>query len=517
MGVRDWFSRSSVDLRDVKAGKVRLTNGGKPVKVRSYAGASVGRLANDWRASSADANQEIRGGLEKLRNRSRKLYRDNPYAKGALTHIVNNIVGRGLSLQVQTGGFVREQDARAIEALWWLWNRPRYCDAAGKSSLTQLCRMITQAEKESGEVFLKKVRGFDRGIGVPLQLEILEADHVPVDMEGVYRLPNGRTNRIHQGIELNELNQPVAYWVRRMHPGNYQGLQSKPERVKASDMIHYFRPTRPGQLRGVPALHADMTRLKDLGAYEEAEILAARMSASKVAWLTNKESVGEETPDEIEADWEAGTLGVVPNGYEISTFDPQHPTSQVEGFVRHILRGIAAGLDVSYEAVTRDYSSTTYSSARTAIIPEREMYRSEQDRLGEHVLDRIFEWWMIAAHTAGSLDVAGWWDGQLARERIVEAVRWQPHGWKEIDPLKETNAKIQSRKDLQTTYADIYAEKGQDWREQFSQIAREKEEMQRLGLSEEDVEPIAPGEQEAVEDESRGNGTARTLEEWSFQ
>jgi len=75
---------------------------------RAYEGAMVSRLTSDWVTSNTSADAEIDGSLVRLRNRSRQLVRDNPYARQAIRAIGANVVGRGIRLQgrvpMQRGG-----------------------------------------------------------------------------------------------------------------------------------------------------------------------------------------------------------------------------------------------------------------------------------------------------------------------------------------------------------------------------------------------------------------------------
>ena len=48
--------------------------------VRTYQGALISRLTSDWMSSQSSADAEIKTSLRKLRDRSRELVRNNPYA-----------------------------------------------------------------------------------------------------------------------------------------------------------------------------------------------------------------------------------------------------------------------------------------------------------------------------------------------------------------------------------------------------------------------------------------------------
>ena len=66
---------------------------------RAYQGALVSRLTSDWVSSQLSADAEIRNSLRKLRDRSRELVRNNPYARQAKRTTQINIVGTGMKFQ----------------------------------------------------------------------------------------------------------------------------------------------------------------------------------------------------------------------------------------------------------------------------------------------------------------------------------------------------------------------------------------------------------------------------------
>jgi len=68
---------------------------------RTYQGAIISRLTADWLATQTSADAEIRTSLRKLRDRSREMVRNNPYAKQAKRTTQINVVGTGVALQAQ--------------------------------------------------------------------------------------------------------------------------------------------------------------------------------------------------------------------------------------------------------------------------------------------------------------------------------------------------------------------------------------------------------------------------------
>ena len=69
----------------------------------AYDGAKSGRRTDGWIAAGGDANTEVGASLIHLRNRSRDLLRNNPYASKAIAELVGNTVGTGIVPQAKTG------------------------------------------------------------------------------------------------------------------------------------------------------------------------------------------------------------------------------------------------------------------------------------------------------------------------------------------------------------------------------------------------------------------------------
>src|SRR5437763_391422 len=68
-----------------------------------YEGARSGRRTDGWVAGASDANVELLGALVYLRDRSRDLIRNNPYAVKAVEELVGNTVGTGITPQANSG------------------------------------------------------------------------------------------------------------------------------------------------------------------------------------------------------------------------------------------------------------------------------------------------------------------------------------------------------------------------------------------------------------------------------
>ena len=76
----------------VKRARARMTL----EQARKYDGAAGGRRNQNWHAPSTSADAALGPSLERLRNRSRDLSRNNPFAARAVQVLVNNTVGGGV-------------------------------------------------------------------------------------------------------------------------------------------------------------------------------------------------------------------------------------------------------------------------------------------------------------------------------------------------------------------------------------------------------------------------------------
>jgi hypothetical protein len=97
-----------------------------------------------------------------------------------------------------------------------------------------------------------------------------------------------------QGIALGNFGEPIGYWLFPTHPGAWMlpGARLASNFIPARDVLHVFRKRRPGQLRDVSWLAPVLLRLRDLGDYEAALLMKAKIEACLAAVVTDD---GEET------------------------------------------------------------------------------------------------------------------------------------------------------------------------------------------------------------------------------
>jgi lambda family phage portal protein len=452
---------------------------------RAYEGAMMSRLTADWVTGSTSADAEIDGSLVRLRNRSRQLVRDNPYARQAIRAIGANVVGRGIRMQARVpmlrgAGRLDQRLNGVIEGAWARWCRPSICHAAGRLSFPEVCRLAVCAMAESGEVFIRIVpEAFDGG-AIPLGLEIIEADYCD---EGKSSGPDAQGNEWRMGVKVNRWGRPVSYAFRSRHPGDIvNGIGHEVREVPADEIIHLLITERPGQTRGVPWLSAAVKRLHHLAGYEEAEVVRARASSSLMGFITSSEGElqGDEVYDgERVSNFEPGVFKYLAAGESVTVPQLDAPDGQFEPFLRAMLRAVAAAIGCSYETVSRDFSQSNYSSSRLSLLEDRENWKTLQDYLIDHLLRPIFERWMAAGVAAGALSLPGY---DTFPDRY-ESVRWFPRGWEWVDPAREVAAYKDAVRCGFKTQADVVAAGGADLEDVLQALADERARAQELGLT----------------------------------
>lgn len=498
----------------------------KPAQVRQFAAAGINRTTADWNALSTSGDAEVRTSLRLMRNRSRQLVRDNPYAKHAMRVIKNNVIGGGVTFQSQIkkrrGGKFDDDLNDKIEELFRQWCRAKNCDVTGQMSFAEMQRAVLGAVAESGEVLVRHIKGVAFGTSpVRFALQVFESDQLVDEWSG--RTADG--NEVRMGVEVDTFQRPVAYWMYPRHPGDFQFVPSQVQvnrliRVPADELTHLYLVDRPNLSRGVPWMHSVMLTLNHTDGYEESELIAARSSAAIMGFIQSPETgapdldaVGADAVQSGERvyDFESGLIKELAPGETFTGWNPTRPNAAMDPFMRYMLRRIAAGIGLSYESLSRDYSQSNYSSSRLALLDDRDCWRVLQGWFIEHFLQPVFDNWLDMAVMSKALTLPDW---EINGARY-EAVRWQPRGWEWVDPLKEANAAIKKVRAGFGTLADELAKQGLDFEDVMRQRRRELDLIADLGLVlDTDPAQVAmtgvaqPNVAPAEEDQDDATGTA---------
>lgn len=474
-----------------KPAAVRASSGSR---IRGFSGAADNRLSADWRPISVSADQEISQTLSKLRSRSRDLAMNNDYVKKFLSMCEQNIIGpAGMLLQNRardTSGALDKAANLSIEESWKVFSKPRNIDVAGAMGMRTLQAHIARLWPMDGEVFIRIVRNF-AGSEHRIAVQIIP----PELIDETYSVDLANGNRVRLGIERDSWGRAVAYYVKQDRHKSETTVSSNGKyytRLPADEVIHLMLTQFSDQTRGLPWLHTSMTRLHQLGAYEDAEVIAARIGASKMGFFTTADGKATALADGVDdegqflTDCAPGEFSVLPEGYTFQGFDPTHPAGNYGVFVKSALRGVAAGLGVSYTGLANDLESVNYSSIRAGLLDERDMWRTLQRQFADSVLDPVFSAWLEIAILSKKVNLP------FAKLDKFNAPSWLPRGWNWVDPTKDTEAAILGINSGLRTRRDVLAEQGKDLEEVLEQLAEEKKLIESYGLTLSETTPVPP-------------------------
>ncbi|ARU21346.1 hypothetical protein RSSE_c0923 [Ralstonia solanacearum] len=353
---------------------------------------------------------------ESLRIKSRDLVRRNAWAQAGIEAFVANAVGTGIKPQS-----LSTDDAfkAAVQALWRDWTAE--ADAASQTDFYGLQALACRAMLEGGECLIRlRPRRPEDGLTVPLQLQLLEAEHLPMTLN--VDLPptagaSGPGNVVRSGIEFDGLGRRVAYHLYRSHPDDGRlapmsgqgGLDTV--RVDASEIIHLYRVLRPGQIRGEPWLSRALVKLNELDQYDDAELVRKKTAAMFAGFVTRQSPednlMGEGLPDEAGISLvglEPGTLQILEPGEDIKFSDPADVGGSYGEFLRTQFRAVAAALGITYEQLTGDLTGVNYSSIRAGLLEFRRRCEMLQHSVLVHQMCRpVWAAWMKQAVLSGAL------------------------------------------------------------------------------------------------------------------
>lgn len=388
---------------------------------RHFEASGYGRRTEKWHRQTAGPAADANRGLRMLRGFSRDLVRNNPHAQRAVTVIATNTVGSGI---IPTFKGAR---SKRIKKTWADWAGTKSCDFYDNMDFYGLQEQVMRAVAESGDALI--VRRWNWGNKVGFDLQVLESDFL--DETKTLQTENGF---ILQGVEFDRAGRRLGYWLYEEHPNEIGKLNSNVSRfVPKSEVIHVFEVLRPGQVRGIPMGVSAFIRIKDFDEFQDAQLHTQKVAACFVMTVTNTNPLPAEMrgvePEPLTERFEPGQIMELQYGRE-AKFSQPPSVSGTDTYSMTVLRSIASGYNITYEAMTNDYSMVNFSSGRMGWLEFARSITSWQNKL------------MITKMCHG---VYEWFEQGLS---IMEGIKptasatWTTPRREMIDPLKEGAAII---------------------------------------------------------------------------
>lgn len=404
----------------------------------AYQGASGSVRATNWNANiDYSPNSGLVPELTLLRNRARNAYRNHPYIFKAINSLVSDEIGSGI---------IPRSTSSQATALNEYWERvSANIDPEGVLSFPMMMAQIASERRVAGEVFIRKRIRRNSSYGSPLQLQVLEADYCPENMNEVR--PNG--NKVRAGIEFNRTGQRVAYWFYVDHPadGIYSGSREsylkRKVRIPARDVIHHFMPTRAGQLRGESDITQALVKTNTLEKYSDAEMQRKESKSNYTGAVYRDPKVFE--ADEEDTVVQQGSMNIMPNsmvellpGETIELFDGDKTGSGYDLYINEQLRAIAAALEIPFEFMTGNFSNLNDRLLRGVVDAYRRRIKMFQQLAVDQICKPVWRWSLEAAVLTGELNLSGY--GNDPKEH--NKVEWSPEAWSYTNPVQDVQARV---------------------------------------------------------------------------
>lgn len=478
-----------------------------PVKPRAlYEAANPldGRSNKSWR-DHRDGDATVAMAGSRLRNHARNLDQNHDISRGALDRLVQMVIGpNGIAVEPlphTKNGKLYRSFAEDLLRLWDDWTQ--WPDVTWEQDWIAMQHLLGRSLFRDGEVLAQTLAGdiptLDHGTLVPFSLEMIEADHLPFDL-------NDPSRGITQGVERNAWGRPRAYHLYKAHPGAVQSLYATTmygagqlKRVPTDDILHLKLCDRIKQARGVSKLAAAILRLNDVKEYENSERIAAKVAASLTAYIkkTNPElmpegySYTDPNPDKDSTTIKRQTNEEKPRafsmqagmvfddlrpGEDVGLIDSKRPNPNLETFRRGQLRAAAAGVGISYSSFARDYDGT-YSAQRQELVEQQGFYEILTALFIGQFSRPVWQRFVTAAVTARAIKLPS----DLDQRTLTKAVYRGPAMiW--IDPLKEIQAHIEAVNNHLSSQQKVIRQRGDNPSDILRQIADWNEQLDELNI-----------------------------------
>lgn len=440
---------------------------------------------------------------KKLRERCRYEVANNSFARGIEEVIANDLVGSGARLQVVSDN---RELARKIEEEFSTW-----CKEVG---LHEIHRTKRRAEFHDGESFTVLSSLEELPTPVKLALVLVESDQVSAGGVSEYN-----AMYFGDGVEVDNFNRPIKYRILKAHPGGPLGgsfysassgdfSQRKTETLgggggsgsnlfddyDAKYVIHCFKCSRPGQLRGIPEITAALPLFAQLRRYTLSVLTASESAADMATFIksNNQDAYNDEAPTAFQQrKIPRGMLTVLPENWDIGQLDAKQPTTTYPQFKAEVLKEVARCANVPFYIAAGDTSGLNYYPAQM----EAQIYMRKIDveRSVDEVkwLSRIYRAWLKEAVLLNGYLPAG------AKEYASQSSKhtWRWPAFVHIDPVKEAEA-ARIRLSTRTTTLATEKKNGEsDWEEMLEQQKIEEDRIKELGLTSPYLTQAAPDPQ----------------------
>ncbi|WP_233420137.1 phage portal protein, partial [Sphingomonas paucimobilis] len=493
----------------------------------------TGAHVADWNPYLWSPDGELNGWRDTIVSRMRDLVRNDGWASGAITRVLDNAVGANFrpiakpdwkALAYYTGikafdATWANEYAKALDASYrtWALSDGRWSDAQRRLTIPQMYRVAFRHRLVDGDNLImsqwRPERCAPGKARYATAMQLIDPDRLSN--------PNMGFDQQHYrgGVEIDDDGVAIAYHIRAAHQGDwFAGSRAyRWDRIERETewgrpvMIHDYDSDRADQHRGgVGILGPVVQRLKMLFRYDVAELDAAILNAIFGAWLESPldpefaaEAFGSGGDDDQggggigefqanRADYHRDARiripGAGPNlpqlfpGEALKQLDNKRPTSNFIAFEKAALRNVAQAAGMSAQQVSNDWSDVNYSSARGAMLEFWKTMTRRRDDFATGTCQPVYSCFVEEAHEIDDVPLpAGAPEFFEFREAYARA-KWIGPGRGWIDPVNEVKGAILGMDSALMSYDDLCAEQGIDGDDMIAERAQTIKRFKEAGV-----------------------------------
>ena len=448
-----------------------------------------------------------------LRKRSVQLFKENPYARGMIRRLLRNEIHKGLNLESNT---ITEITLLSDEAaITWdenselnfnLWSdNKQICDWRKQKTFGELQHDCRQTALVSGDCLV--INHVDQKTNLP-SIELVDGSNVKTPFGKKPR----KGNRIIHGVELDQYDRHVAYWVQVKNSTGYESKRIPCYGEKSKRKIAwlvYGTDKRLDDVRGEPILALVLYMLKELDRYRDSEQRAAVLNSIIPLFIKKTElgpgshpinsggirrgNVTTEDFDGSDKTYNISTMlpGTIPDelnrGEEPVSFNTQRPNVNFKVFEEAIINVFAWSCEVPPE-IARLLFQSNFSASRQANNEFNVYLAYIFWKFGNDFCQPIYKEFLTASILLNQITAPGfldsYWSGDWRITRAWLNAEWTGISRPSVDVLKDVNA-AEKALALRITTFDQQSRKisGMSFRTIIKKLAREKKLLEQVGIT----------------------------------
>lgn len=478
-----------------------------------------------WRPYLWSPDGEINIFRDRIVARVRDLVRNDGWASGAVTRILDNAIGGRFrpmfrpdyrALAAYTGNTAFDatwahEFSSVLEANYrsWALDPNKYCNAQRSMTVPQIMRLAFRHKLIDGDA-LAQIQWHPERVGMGRARYATCVQLIDPD-----RLSNPQLSFDKEtergGVEVDASGAATGYWIRQAHQGDWWAAAESvtweliPRETPWGRpvIVHDFDHDRAQQHRGGAGIFAPiLQRMKMLAKMDAVELDAAVINSIFGAFLESPfdpqlmEQAVSDSVDISPYQTQRATfhnerhtmlgeikIPILFPGEKINPVKAERPNANFAQFEKVFLRNFAAATGLSTQQMSNDWSDTNYSSARGALLEAFKTLTRRKIDFAIGFAQPVTGCWVEESMDIDDYPLPAGAPSFVECRAMYSRAEWMgpARGW--IDPVAEKQGAILGMDAGLSTLQIECMEQDLDWEDVLDQRKREIDKFNELGIA----------------------------------